>query len=51
MYSIYCEGHFYEKHIKTYDEVKLKEAYCIGLQLDYEVTYPDNVIKRVLFIK
>lgn len=48
MYRIYCKNHFYAR-LLTRDQLKLKEAYCRGLKLDYEITFPDNTVLRCQF--
>ena len=49
-YSIYCKDHFYDRFI-PYHELKIKEAYCRSLQLDYEIKYPDGTILECKFRK
>ncbi len=41
MYKIYSEGVLYFRGF-DYEKIKLREAYCRGNQLDYEITYPDG---------
>lgn len=36
-------------NLKNHKETKAFEAYCIGMQIDYSLIYPNGIIKNVEF--